>query len=138
MTMNRIASAFARLMTARAGIAPTTETITSSTVPSANSATAEPGSAQSAGVVGTCEVPTFKTNRLISLPYMEIPKPYYMFGDTCWRGPLGDVRLSSMNEINIEDNGAYSPNLRDALIMVNCLLEAYKMALTVTPELRPK
>lgn len=68
---------------------------------------------------------------------IEIPEPYYMFGDTCWRGPLGDIRLSNDNEVNIDDNGSYGTP-EDCMVMVMCLLAAYTMALTVPPSNRPK
>ena len=64
-------------------------------------------------------------------------EPHHMFGDTCWRGPLGDVRLSDHNEFNIESNGNYG-TAEDALVMVQCMLDAYKMHLTTPPSGRPK
>lgn len=104
-----------------AAIARITGTTTSTTQPSVNSADVNHGFARYAVASGTSSI-----------------VPYYMFGDTCWRGPLGDVRLSAANEFNIEDNGAYTDDPTAPLIMAKCLMQAYKMAVELPPEDRPK
>lgn len=121
--MNRIGWDFVRRMMDLVGGARMAEKTTSTTQPFVNDANANPGSVLSAEVTGT---------------YSIAPKPYHMFGDTCWDGPLGVVKLSADNEFSIESNGTYTDDPGAPLVMVQCLLDAYKMALQVPPSMRPK